>query len=98
MIEQGGTHTDESSVANGAGMHCGIVTYGDIIANDGGTSGVGDMNARTILHVGAVADGDGSHISTYHSIKPDGTFITHSDFANDGGILTEITVTSPFRG
>ena len=40
-------------------MHCGIVTYGDIIANDGGTSGVGDVNARTILHVGAVADGDG---------------------------------------
>ena len=55
VVEQSGSHAYQRTIMDGTGMHRGIVTDGNIIANDGGTSGVGDVDARAILHIGATS-------------------------------------------
>ena len=55
----------------------------------------GYMDARAVLDIRAVADGDRSYIAANHSIKPYRAFITHRDIAYDGGILTKIAISPP---
>ena len=54
------------------------------------------MDAGTVLHIGAVADGDGCHVAAYDGIEPDTALVTHRDITDDGCILAEITVLAPF--
>jgi len=54
------------------------------------------VDTRTVLHVGTVANGDGSHVAPDHCVEPDGTLVTHRHIADDGGILAEVTVLAPF--
>ena len=69
-VEQGGTHTYERPIVNGAGMNGDIMTNGYVATNMSGTRLVCHMNTRTILNVGSVANGYGSHIAPHHSIEP----------------------------
>lgn len=61
-----------------------------------GTSVVSDMDAGTVLNIGTITDGDGCHIAAHDSIEPDTALVTHRDVTDDGRILAEITVFSPF--
>lgn len=98
VVEQGGAHADECAVADGAGVDGGVVPDGHVVADGGGAGGVGHVDARPVLHVGAVADGDGRHVAPHHGVEPDGAPVAHGDLANDGGVLAEVAVLAPFRG
>jgi hypothetical protein len=53
------------------------------------------MDTRTVLHIGAVADGDGSHITTHDGIEPYRTLISQRDISHDGSVLAEVAVFAP---
>jgi len=94
-VEEGGAHADEGVVADGAGVDGDVMTDGDIGADVGGSGVVGDVDAGAVLHVGAVADGDGGDVATHDGIEPHGTLVTQGDIADKGGILAEIAVATP---
>jgi len=95
-VEQGGTHADEGIVMDGAGMDGDVVADGHVVADVGRASLMGDVDAGTVLNVGAVADGDGSHVAAYHRIEPHGALVAHGDVAHDSGIFAEIAISPPF--
>src|SRR5574344_224240 len=97
MVQKGGTHANQCSIMDGAGMNSGIVTDGYVIADDCGTCAISDMTTTAVLYIGAIPDGDRCNIATYYGIKPYRAFIAHCHFANYCGSLTEIAITSPFR-
>ena len=97
-VEEGGAHADEGTVADGAGMNGDVMADGDMAADMCGTGVVGDVDTGAVLYVGAVADGDGSHIATHDGSEPDGALVAHGDVANDGCVLAEIAVAPPLRG
>ena len=94
-IEQRRTHADEGVVVDGAGMDGDIMADGDIRADMRRTRLEGDMHARAILYIGAMANSDGGYIATNNGIEPDGALVAHLYVANNGGVLTEITVFAP---
>jgi len=94
-VEQRGAHADKGMIVDGAGVYGDVVTYGDVVADMRRSRLMGDMDTGTVLHISAVANGDGSHVATDYGIEPDGTLVTHGDIANDGGILTEIALFAP---
>jgi len=84
-------------VVDGTGMDGNVVADGNVAANVRGTCIKGHMDTGTVLHVGTVADGNGCHIATYHSIEPYRALVAHGDVAHNSGILAEIAVFTPFR-
>ena len=70
VVEECCSHAYERAVVDGAGMHCGIVSYGYVVAYHCWTCGVGDVYAGSVLHVGAVANGDWGDIASYHGVEP----------------------------
>ena len=54
------------------------------------------MDTGTILYIGAVANGDRSHIATYYGIEPYRALVTHGYIAHYRGVLTKIAVLTPF--
>ena len=95
VVEQGGTHAYEGAVMDGAGMHGDVVANGDIAADMGGAGVVRHMDTGAVLHVGAVANGDGGHIATHHSVEPHRTLVTQRHIAHQRGVLAEIAVLAP---
>ena len=77
-------------------MYGDVVANGDVAADMCGTCFVGDVYARAVLHVRAVADGDGCYVTTHHGIEPDGAIVAHLDVTDDGGVLAEVAVFAPF--
>ena len=69
-IEESRAHADEGVIVDGAGMNSNVMTYRHIVADVSGTRVESDMNARTVLDIRTVADGDGSHVATNDSIEP----------------------------
>ena len=61
----------------------------------GGAGIMSDVDARAVLYVRTITDGDGSHVATHHRIEPHRAFVTHSDVADNRRILTEIAVSAP---
>ena len=57
-------------IADGAGVDGNIMSDGDVVANMGWTRFVGDVYARAVLDVRAVADSDGSYVATHDGIEP----------------------------
>lgn len=69
-IKHGAAHTYKASFTERAGMHCSVMTDGDIILKDGRTGGIGHMNHCSILHITAVSHRDRCHIAPHNSVKP----------------------------
>lgn len=69
-VEQCRTHADEGVVADGAGVDGDVVADGDVRADVGRSRLMGHVDARPILHIGTVADGDGGYVAAHHRIKP----------------------------
>ena len=97
-VKQGGTHADEGVVVNGAGVDGDIMTNGDVVADMGWTSLVGDVDAATVLNVGAVTNGNGGYVATNDGIEPNGALVAHSNVTDNGGVLTEIALFAPTGG
>ena len=95
MVEEGGPHADEGTVVDGAGVDGAVVSDGDVAADLGGTGIVGDMDAGAVLHVGAVAYGDGGHIASHHCIEPDRALVAQRHIAHQGGVLAKIAILAP---
>ena len=94
-VEERTAHADEGTVMDGAGVDGDVMAYGDVAADVCGASVVGDVDARAVLDVGAVANGDGGNVAAYNGIEPNRTFVAHGDIADDGCVLAEITVLAP---
>ena len=95
-VEQGGAHADEGVVVDGAGVDGDVMADGDVAADVGGAGLVGDVDAGAVLHVGAVADGDGCDVAAHDGVEPDGAVVAHRDVADDGCVLAEVAVFAPF--
>ena len=98
IVEHGGSHADECSPPDGAGVHGGVVAYRHVVLNDGGSHIISDVYAGAVLHVDAVAHPYVGHVAAHHGIEPDGAFVAHHNVAHDGGVLAEIAFFSPFGG
>lgn len=97
VVEDGGTHTYEGAVADGAGMEGDVVANGDIAADMSRPGVMCHMDTGAVLHVGAVANGDGRHIATHHSVEPHRALIAQRHVAHQRGVLAEIAVLAPAR-
>ena len=82
-------------IMNGAGMNSDIVTNGDVVANMRRACLVSNMDARAILYIGTVANGDRGHIASNNGIEPDRTFVAHCYIAHNRGVFTEVTILAP---
>src|SRR5258706_14781366 len=58
---------------------------------------IGAVNDGSILYVYLILDSNGINIASYHSIKPNTTFITHNHFTHHSGIISEETIFSKNR-
>ena len=96
VVEQRSTHAYQGIIVDSTRMNRYVVADGDIVTNVGRTSFMGNMNARSVLDIGAIADGDRGYIATNHCIEPYRAFVAHSYIAHNRGVLTEITVSPPF--
>ncbi len=94
-VEQRAAHADESVVVDGTSVDGDVMADGDIAADVRRARLVGDMDAGAVLHVGAVADGDGCHVAPDDGIEPHAALVAHGHIADDGSILAEIAVTAP---
>ena len=95
-IEYRGSHAYETALTERTGMDGSVVAYGNVVLHDGGTRGVGDVDAGAVLHVATVAHRYGSYVATHDGTEPYGTFVAHCYFADYGGCLAEIAVLTPF--
>ena len=57
-------------IVDGAGVNCHVVTYRYVVADMSWARFVGDVYARAVLDVRAVADSDGSYVATHDGIEP----------------------------
>ena len=97
VVEDGGTHAYEGTVADGAGMEGDVVAYGDVAAYTRGADVVGHVYAGAVLHVGAVADGDGGHVAAHHGVEPHRALVAQRHIAHQRGVLAEVAAL-PQRG
>jgi hypothetical protein len=81
---------------NGTGVDGDIMANGDVGANMRGPRLMGDMDARTVLHVRTVAYGDGGNVAADNGIKPYGTLVAKCYITYNSRILAEIAVMAPF--
>ena len=95
VVEDGGPHADEGAVADGAGMEGDIVADGDVAAYMRGADVVGHVYAASVLHVGAVANGDRGHVATHHGVEPHRALVAQRHVAHQRGVLAEIAVLAP---
>ena len=94
-VEQGGPHAYQCAVMHGAGMHGCVVADGHVVAYHRRAGGVGDMDARAVLDVGAVANGYRGYVAAHDRVEPYGAFVAHCHLAYDCGVLTEVAVLAP---
>ena len=80
---------------DGAGVDSNIMSDCDVVADMSWARFVGDVYARAILDVRAVADGDGGHITADHGVEPYGALVAHRHITYYRCVLTEITVLAP---
>ena len=98
IVEEGGSHTNKSTIANGAGVDGNIMAYGDITAYMSWSCIMGHMNARAILDIGAVADGDRSNVAANYSVEPNRTLVAQRYIAHQCGVLAKIAFLTPAWG
>src|SRR5690606_8213406 len=79
-------------VLNSATMNNSIVGYRNIMTNNRLCLLVGTMNHSAILYVGVITYRNGVNITTYHSIKPYRTVVSHHDLTNHHGGISQKTI------
>ena len=57
-------------IVDGAGVDSNIMSDCDVVADMSWARFVGDVYARAVLDVRAVADSDGSYVATHDGIEP----------------------------
>lgn len=92
VVQNGGSHTDESTAFHFATVQRDIMSYGHVVADDDGGFAVKRMQARAVLDVHAVADFDEMYVAAQDGVKPYGTVVAHGDVANDGCPFREVAV------
>ena len=92
VVQNGGSHTDESTAFHFATVQRDIMSYGHVVADDDGGFAVKRMQARAVLDVHAVADFDEMYVAAQDGVKPYGTVVAHGDVANDGCPFGEVAV------
>ena len=82
MTQQLGADADEGTVAYGFAVNHGPVANGDERADDVGELVIA-VDDDIVLHVGAVADGDGGDVAADHDAVPDDDIFPERDFAKN---------------
>src|SRR5690606_23139888 len=74
FVEHGGMYTHEHSVVDGAAVYHGVVSDGDLIADDGRSIGIHHVDAGVVLHIAPAADANVVHVTADGDIEPDAGF------------------------
>ncbi len=71
------------------------MAYGDVAAYMRVAGIVRHVDTAAVLHVGAVADGDGRHIAAHHSVEPHRALVAQRHVAHQRSVLAEVAVLAP---
>lgn len=85
LVEHRSMNAHKHPVVDGAAVYHGVVSDGDLIADDGRSVGVHHMDAGIVLHIAPVADANVVHVTTNGDIEPDAGFGPEHHVADDVG-------------
>jgi hypothetical protein len=89
LVEHGSMDAHEHAIVDGAAVDHGIVTDGDLVADNGGSVGVHHMDAGVVLHVASASDADVVHIAADGHVKPDAALLAKNHIADDVGTRSD---------
>src|SRR5690606_41993005 len=98
IVHDDTAHAHQHIVLDGATVHDGIVTYGNVVANGCRGFLISAVDHGAILYIYLVAHFDEVHITANHGIEPDTALVAHGDLAHNGGVLGNKAIFSYFRG
>lgn len=87
-IEQDSTHADKDFILDGAGMHDGAMTDGDVVADEGGVI-IANVDDNAVLNVATGADMDGVNVTTKNSAVPNAGLSLQGHITDDDGALSD---------
>ena len=86
-VEHDGAHADEGIVVHAAAVECGVVSYGDVVAQLYDGLAVEGVEHGAVLYVDGIAEADGVDVAAQDGAVPDAAVASHPDVAHEDGCL-----------
>src|SRR5690606_21476455 len=97
IIHHDSTHSDKYIILNRTAMNNGIVAYRNVIPDDCRVFLISTVNDGSILNIYFIADFNIVYITSYHSIEPNTTLVSHGYISYDSSIFSNKTIIRNLR-
>ena len=98
VVEQGGTHPDQTVVFDTGAVNGGVVADRNVVAQFDYRFLVEGVQYGAVLDVDAIAEADGVNVAAKDGAVPDGAVVAHRDVADQGGGFGQKTVVADCGG
>src|SRR5258708_8500224 len=94
IVHNNGSHANQYFITDGTSVYNGVMSDGDIVADNGLGLLVGGMDHHSVLYIYFTADPDAIDITPYSTVEPYTLLLSYSHITHHAGISAHTTLLS----